>query len=153
MKKLIILFLLISNLLNAQDFKKIFKFSTFYTAVNGGTSISDNVMYSVDGSLSETVVKTPYDYSFSMGIRKIARFGYENRAQTFYDGTETSWSDGANIGKRNGLEYLFEITYKRQMGEEFVDHNHFVRWVDNRYILKGEYLEDGFADIKYFETS
>ena len=153
MKKQIILFLLISNLLNAQDFKKIFKFSTFYTAVNGGTSISDNVMYSVDGSLSETVVKTPYDYSFSMGIRKIARFGYENRAQTFYDGTETSWSDGANIGKRNGLEYLFEVDYKRQMGEEFIDQNHFIRYVGDRWILKGEYLEDGFADISYFETS
>ena len=88
-----------------------------------------------------------------MGVRKIARFGYENKANTFYDGTETSWSDGANIGKRNGLEYLFEITYKRQMGDEFVDQNHFVRWVDDKYILKGEYLEDGFADIKYFETS
>jgi hypothetical protein len=28
-----------------------------------------------------------------------------------------------------------------------------MRYVANKYILKGEYLEDGFADIKYFETS
>ena len=60
-----------------------------------------------------------------MGIRKIARFGYENRANVFYDGTEESWSDGANIGKRNGLEFLAEVKYKRQMGQEFLDQNHF----------------------------
>ena len=28
-----------------------------------------------------------------------------------------------------------------------------MRFFDDKYILKGEYLEDGFADIKYFETS
>ena len=43
-----------------------------------------------------------------MGIRKIARFGYENRANTFYDGTETSYSDAATIGKVRGLEFLFQ---------------------------------------------
>ena len=36
MKKLIILFLLISNLSAAQGVKKLFKFSTFYVAANGG---------------------------------------------------------------------------------------------------------------------
>jgi hypothetical protein len=88
-----------------------------------------------------------------MGIRKIARFGYENRANAFYDGTETSWSDGANIGKRNGLEFLAEVKYKRQMGQEFLDQNHFLRYVGDKYIVKGEFLQDGFADISYFETS
>ena len=152
-KKLIILLLLMSTLASAQGLKKYFKFATFYAAASGGTSVSDVDVFSVKNGLETSTIKTPFDYNLAFGIRKIARFGYENRANTFYDGTETSWSDGANIGKRNGLEYLFEITYKRQMGEEFVDQNHFVRWVDNRYILKGEYLEDGFADIKYFETS
>ena len=81
------------------------------------------------------------------------RFGYENRASTFYDGTEESWSDGANVGKVRGLEFLFEVDYKRQQGDEYLDQHHFVRYVDDKYILKGEYLEDGFADIKYFEAS
>ena len=58
--------------------------------------------------LNSIDIETPYDYSLTMGIRKIARFGYENRANVFYDGTEESWSDGANIGKRNGLEFLAE---------------------------------------------
>ena len=136
------------------NFKKLFKFSTFYTAVNGGTSLSNEDVFSVStGALQSTVIKTPYDYNFAIGLRKIARFGYENRAQTFYDGTEKSWSDGANIGKVSGLEFLFEADYKRQQGNKYLDMHHFIRFVENKYIIKGEYLEDGFADVKYFETS
>jgi len=136
------------------NFKKLFKFSTFYTAVNGGTSLSNEDVFSVStGALQSTVIKTPYDYNFAIGLRKIARFGYENRAQTFYDGTEKSWSDGANIGKVSGLEFLFEADYKRQQGNKYLDMHHFIRFVEDKYIIKGEYLEDGFADVKYFETS
>ena len=135
------------------DLKKYFKFATFYAAANGGTSISDVDVFSVTNGLETSTVQTPYDYNLALGIRKIARFGYENRANTFYDGTEESWSDGANVGKVRGLEFLFEVDYKRQQGNEYLDQHHFIRFVDDKYILKGEYLEDGFADIKYFETS
>ena len=137
----------------SQGLSKTFKFATFYTAVNGGNSISDQTVYSVGNGLGSTNIETPYDYSLTMGLRKIARFGYENRATTFYDGTETSWSDGANIGKRDGLEFLAEVKYRRQMGQEFLDQNHFLRYVGDKYIVKGEYLQDGFADISYFEAS
>ena len=153
MKRLLILFLLISNLAAAQEIKKLFKFSTFYTAVSGGTSISDEDIFSVENGLETSTIKTPFDYNLAFGIRKIARFGYENKAQTFYDGTETSWSDAATIGKVKGFEFLFELDYKRQEGVNYLDQNHFVRYVGNKYILKGEYLQDGFADIEYFETS
>ena len=136
------------------DLKKAFKFSTFYASVNGGTSLSNEDVFSVNtGILQQDVITTPYDYNLSLGVRKIARFGYENRANTFYDGTETSWSDGANVGKVSGLEFLFEANYKRQQGVDYLDQHHFIRFVADNYILKGEYLEDGFADIKYFETS
>ncbi len=137
----------------SQNFKKYFKFATFYAAANGGNSISDIDVFSVTNGLQTVTVETPYDYNLALGIRKIARFGYENRASTFYDGTEESWSDGASIGKVRGLEFLFEVDYKRQQGNEYLDQHHFIRFVDNKYILKGEYLEDGFADIKYVETS
>jgi len=141
------------TLVQAQELKKAFKFSTFYAAVNGGNSVSDQTIYSVTDGLTQETIATPFDYSLSMGVRKIARFGYENRAQTFYDGTEESWSDGANIGKVRGLEFLFEVDFTRQQGNEYLDQHHFIRFVEDKYILKGEYLEDGFADIKYFETS
>ena len=153
-KLLIILFLFISTIANAQvDIKKYFKFATFYGAVTGGTSVSDVDVYSVSKGLETSIVQTPFDYNIAFGVRKIARFGYENKANTFYDGTENSWSDGANIGKVIGLEFLFEANYKRQQGENYLDQHHFIRYVANDYIIKGEYLEDGFADIKYIETS
>jgi hypothetical protein len=153
MKNLILIFLLFIGLSStAQEYKKYFKFATFYGAVNGGTSLSDVDVYSVSNGLQTSVVQTPYDYNIALGVRKIARFGYENRS-TFYNGTEDSWSDGASIGKVSGLEFLFELDYKRLQNQNYVDQHHFIRFVDNKYILKGEYLEDGFANIKYFETS
>jgi len=167
-KRLIILLLLVSNLVTAQSFdkesvKKLFKFSTFYAAVNGGTSLSDVDVFSVNNGLSTQTISTPYDYNFAIGLRKIARFGYENKAQTFYDGTETNYSDAAVVGKSRGVEYLFEVDYKRQEGKDYVDQHHFIRYSSddgcpdelciNFFALKVEYLEDGFADIKYFEAS
>ena len=157
MKRILILLLILPLFSFSQDIdidlKKIFKFSTFYGAVNGGTSISDVETFSVTNGLQTSTVQTPYDYNVTLGIRKIARFGYENKANTFYDGTETSYGDAATIGKISGFEFLFETDYKRQEGVNYIDQHHFLRYVADNYILKGEYLEDGFADIKYFETS
>jgi hypothetical protein len=144
---------IISFAMTAQDLNKIFKFATFYTAANGGTSISDVDVYSVTNGLQTTTIETPFDYSLTAGIRKIARFGYENRANTFYDGTEKSFSDATTIGKVKGFEFLFEVDYKRQQGENYLDQHHFLRYVDDKWIAKIEYLADGFADIKYFESS
>jgi hypothetical protein len=153
MKKLLVLLLLPIFSYSQIDIKKTFKFSTFYAAVNGGTSISDVETYSVTDGLGIETIQTPYDYNLTLGIRKIARFGYENRANTFYDGTESNYSDAATIGKRNGTEFLFQVDYKRQEGVEYLDQHHFIRYVANDWIAKAEYLVDGFADIEYFETS
>jgi hypothetical protein len=154
MKKLVLLLcILISISVNAQEIKKVFKYSTFYAAVNGGNSISDVDIYSVTDGLSTSTVKTPFDYTMSLGIRKIARFGYENRANTFYDGTESSYSDGATLGKVSGLEFLSEVDYVRQQGINYIDQHHFIRYVADRWLTKVEYLKDGFADVKYFESS
>ena len=163
MKKLLILFLLIPFLSFGQDekktidfsktIKKTFKYSTFYGAVNGGNSISDVDVYSVTNGLQTEVVKTPFDYSITFGVRKIARFGYENRANTFYNGTENSFSDAATLGKVSGFEFLFEVDYKRQQGINYIDQHHFLRYVADNYVVKTEYLQDGFADIEYFEAS
>ena len=177
-RHLLILFLCVSNLVNAQidadtyikdfDFqsalKKHLKFSTIYAAVNGGTSISDIKNFSVtSGSLEEGVINTPYDYSITLGIRKIARFGYENKASTFYDGTESNYSDAATVGKVRGFEYLFEVDYARQQGIDYIDQHHFIRYSSDadcegpfcidHFAAKIEYLKDGFADIEYFEVS
>ena len=134
------------------DWKKITKFSTIYGAVNGGNSLSDVDVYSITNGLETQTVTTPYDYSVILGVRKIARMGYEPK-EAFKNGQENSFSDAATIGKVSGFEYLFELSYVRQQGENYANQHHFLRYIDDTYILKGEYLEDGFADIKYFETS
>ena len=167
-RKLIVLLLFISNLAYAQIdinnlVKKNLKFSTFYAAVNGGTSLSDVNVFSVDNGLSTQTIATPYDYNMTIGLRKIARFGYENKAQTFYDGTESNYSDAATVGKVKGVEYLFEVDYKRQEGNDYMDQHHFIRYSSddncddplcvNYFAFKVEYLQDGFADVEYFEAS
>ena len=74
-------------------------------------------------------------------------------SNTFYNGTENSFSDNATIGKVKGFEFLFEGELARQQGSEFLNQNHFLRYVADRWIAKVEYVQDGFADIEYFEAS
>ena len=136
-----------------KELKKTFKFSTFYTSVNGGTSISDQNVYSILNDLETDVIETPFDYALTLGIRKIQRFGYENKAKSFKDGTESSYSDGATIGRTKGFEFLFEIDYKRQQGENYLDQHHFLRYLADKWVVKVEYLQDGFADVEYMEAS
>jgi len=158
MKKILLIFLLVPCLSFGQTLKetikKTLKFSTFYAAVNGGNSLSDVNTFSVNtGQLISGVDKTPFDYSINLGIRKIARFQYENRANAFYNGTENTYSDAANIGKIKGFEFLFEGDLRRVQGKNYVDQHHFLRYVADDWIAKVEYLQDGFADIKFFEAS
>ena len=149
MKKILLILLFIPFLGSAQGLHKIFKYSTIFAAVNGGTSLGDDKIWSItSGTLEEQTIKTPFDYTLSIGIRKIKRFGYENRALTFYNGTENSYSDAATIGRVDGFEYLFEADFVRRLGVNFTNQHHFVRYVADKWVSKVEYLEDGFADIK-----
>ena len=161
MKKLLItLSCCVPLLVQAQQLKdwgkKQLKFATFYTAVTGNNSLADISIYSINpttGILEENIESTPFDYTLAFGVRKIARLDYENRKNVFYNGTETSVSDAATVGNVEGLEYLFEFDYKRQQGSKFVDQQHFLRYVHDHWILKTEYVQDGFADLRYFEAS
>ncbi len=151
MIRLLVILLLFCNVATAQ-IKKAFKFSTFYIAANGGTSLSDEDIYSVNGSsLDYDTLFTPYDYSLTMGIRKIKRFGYEDVSK-FKDGTESAYGDAATIGL-SPFEYLFEVDYKRQEGIEYFDQQHFIRYVRDKWLTKVEYIKDGFADIEYYEAT
>ena len=162
MKKILLILLLIPSIIFGQDkepskfkkdLKKTFKFSTFYGAINGGTSLSDRNVYSVLNGLETTTIETPFDYSMVLGVRKIARFDYENRANVFYDGTEGNLGDNATVGKIKGLEFLFEGDYRRIQGINYLNQHHFLRYVADKWVAKVEYLKDGFVDVEYFEAS
>ena len=163
MKKILVLLLVVPFLVFGQEtkkdskvkteIKKIFKFSTFYGGVNGGSSLTDDDIYSITtGTLDQGIIETPFDYSIVFGVRKIARFGYLPK-EAFKKGNENSFSDAATIGKVTGFEFLFEGEYKRQQGLTFFDQHHFLRYVADKWMTKFEYLKDGFADIEYFEAS
>jgi len=149
---IIILLLFVTNI-NAQKLD-VFKFSTIYTSINGGTSISNQNIFSVNsGTLDKNTIVTPYDYTITFGIRKIQRFQYEPKTN-FKDGTETSFNDAATIGRlKNKFEYLFEVDLRRQEGVNYLDQHHFLRYVGDKWLTKVEYLQDGFADIEYYEGS
>ncbi len=152
LSQVIIFLMLLCLSADAQVFKKAFKFSTFYVAANGNTSLADRDIYSVqDGAVLYDTVFTPFDYSLVMGIRKIKRFQYEGTSP-FKDGTESAYGDAATIGL-SPFEYLFEVDYKRQEGVEYFDQQHFVRYVRDKWLTKVEYVKDGFADIEYFEST
>jgi len=75
MRTVLYILLLLSFTINAQEenkfkkeLKKTFKFSTFYAAVNGGTSISDQNTYSILNGLQTDVIETPFDYTFSFRL-------------------------------------------------------------------------------------
>ena len=163
MKKLLVLLFCLPLLVNSQNLKEIFKFGTVYGAVNGGTSLSDEDIYSVTNGLQSSVNETPYDYSILFGVRKMKQFGYQPK-EAFKRGLESSFSDASTLGNwENNFEFLFQGEYKRQQGETYLDQHHFIRYAGNsgsekplsfkRFVAKIEYLEDGFADIKYFEAS
>ena len=163
MKKLLVLLFCLPLLVSSQNLKEIFKFGTGYGAVNGGTSLSDEDIYSVTNGLQSDVNETPYDYSILFGVRKMKQFGYQPK-EAFKRGLESSFSDASTLGNwENNFEFLFQGEYKRQQGETYLDQHHFIRYAGNsgsekplsfkRFVAKIEYLEDGFADIKYFEAS
>ena len=100
-KLLLILLAVISLQVTAQDkkvdFKDIFKFGTVYGAINGGTSLSDEDQFSVTNGLQTSVNETPYDYSILFGIRKIKKFGHEDK-EAFKNGTENSFPMQQHLG-------------------------------------------------------
>ena len=155
-KMLVLLFCLFSLSSYAQLTEKVndfFKYSTVYGAVNGGNSLSDVDVYSVTNGLETQVIETPYDYSVIFGVRKIKRFGYEPK-EAFKRGLEASFSDGATKGLwLKEVEFLFQHEYKRQQGENYFDLHHMIRYIDDSWLAKVEYIKDGFADVQYFESS
>jgi hypothetical protein len=165
MKKLLITLLLFVYSINAdaQLFKKIykevFKYSSIYVAGNASNSYEttrkdyfvrppeDGNLYSVPEVVDVTEY-FPYDYRFGFGIRKLARFGYENKPN-FYNGTENNVALAAPTAAIKGFEYLIHYEKERQRGDEFINSRYFIRHTGKYHILKAEQREAGNVGFKY----
>jgi hypothetical protein len=144
--------LLLLFTINAQAdiFKDVFKYATFYGAYSQSNSIQrDKTFYVTQSSeLIETTQRNPADEIKTFGFRKLAHFGYEDK-ERFYDGEEQNNSLNSNIGNVKGLEYLFEYQEGKQQGREFNNKQFFVRYLSKWWIAKAEANKNELVDIDY----
>ena len=149
MKHLLLLFLLISTISTAQ-IKDFFKYSTFYTSMSMNTSFVERENYRAVMKGYEDITKiNEYDYNLTLGLRKIARFDYETKRQTWYTGTERNTADNVTIGNANGWEYLFNYSFIRNRGEKFTEQNFWLRYLGDWFVVKAQYTDNQRVDLKY----
>ena len=154
MKKILILFLLISTIGSAQ-IKDFFKYSTFYTSVSMNTSMVERENYiAIDKGYENVTEVNPYDYNLTIGLRKISRFDYEYKVKTWYYGTEDNIADNVTIGNAVGWEYLFNYSFIRNRGEKFTDQNFWLRYLGSKCVTKIQYTDNQRVNLKYtsFDT-
>ena len=68
------------------------------------------------------------------------------RNYTYFQNAKWGWSW---CSRRKGQQCRFI----EQQGSNFLNQNHFLRYVADKWVAKVEYNENGFVDIRYFEAS
>jgi hypothetical protein len=158
---ILILSLIISFNINAQFFKNVYKdflkYGTFYAAgniANAKLETSDYFirtnpenLYAIPNVIDETTYH-PFDYRYGIGIRKLARFGYESKPN-FYNGTENNVGLSAPTAAVKGLEYLLHWEKERVNGDKFTNKRLFVRHTGKYHIAKFETRESGKVGFEY----
>ena len=153
MKKLIlsVLLIVLTTTVQAQIFKEIYKdfvkYGTVYAAGDISNSIEaaeptyflrtnqDGSIYSIPDVVDNTPIY-PFDFRYGFGIRKLARFDYERKPKNFYDGTEEQLVFSAPTSAVTGLEYQFHFEKERWRGEDFTNHNFFLKHTGKYHIVK-----------------
>ena len=132
-------------------FKKVFKYATPFVSYSEQNSLQGVQTFYVtqQSELIETTIRNPNNFAFNFGIRKLARYGFQDKVSFYTGNEEKSSSQDANIGNVDGIEYLFNYSNGRMQGQEFINKDFFVRYVGKRYILKAEYLKNEMVDIEY----
>lgn len=154
MKNIIVLLsaILSLNLAGQPSIKKFFKYSTFYSSGILSQPMQEatkDYFVTQGGDVFDVTEVYPADYSISVGIRKVARFDYENRPGRFYTGHEDNVTTESNIGPVSGWEYLFQGEKACLQGNKYMNQQYFLRYLGKRFIAKGEYIENGIADLAY----
>ena len=88
-------------------FDSFIKYSTFYGSAQMSSPLAAQQDLSFTGvEIEDETIEIPYDYNYSFGIRKMARFKYQVKKGHFYDGSENELTDNATLGAVTGWEYL-----------------------------------------------
>ena len=147
MVRTIFLFLLCSTGMFGQGF---LKYSTLYTSAYGASPMEAPTQYYVtqDGNLQDITIENPFDYRYTLGIRRVARYDYENRQNPFYDGHNQS----TTVGAVKGFEYLAQYDQGRQQGREYINQRYFMRYLAKYWLVKGEFFDQGLVDLNYTQV-
>ena len=146
-KKLFFSLLLMGTLV-AQDF---FKFSTIYGAYSFSSPVTKELQYQVSGGQLQELQEELDDHSImTFGIRKLARFGYENKPGKFYTGTEAPINESAAIGNvPTGWEYVIEYSDHKEFEEEFTNKQFMLRYMGKHFVAKANYDLRGLEDVEF----
>jgi len=160
----IIVFLLTVTSVQGQFFKEVYKdflkYGTVYAAGDISNSIEaaeptyflrtnpDGSIYSIPDVVDNTPIY-PFDFRYGFGIRKLARFDYERKPKNFYDGTEDQLVFSAPTSAVTGLEYQFHFEKERWRGEDFKNHNFFLKHTGKYHIVKVQSRQVGKINLNF----
>jgi hypothetical protein len=154
MKKLFILFfiLLIQNCYSQKKFfGKLLEYSTIYTSYSDTSPLFQPETFFVTqgGDVVNITPEISNDYLVTFGLRKIARFDYENKQNRFYDGSEQNQSLNANYSSIRGLEYLLQYSKGQQQNRKYQNERYFVRYSAKWWSSKIEIQKNGLINLNY----
>ena len=160
----IIAFLFTVTSMQAQFLKDVYKdflkYGTVYAAGDISNSIEaaeptyflrtnpDGSIYSIPDVVDNTPIY-PFDFRYGFGIRKLARFDYERKPKNFYDGTEDQLVFSAPTSAVTGLEYQFHFEKERWRGEDFKNHNFFLKHTGKYHIVKVQSRQVGKINLNF----
>jgi hypothetical protein len=142
-------FVIATSMASGQGF---LKYSTLYSSVYGASPMEAQTEYYVTqgGDLQDITIENPFDYRYTFGIRRVARYDYENRQNRFYDGhNQSTTSLSAAVGAVNGWEYLAQYDRGRQQGRDYINQRYFLRYLNKYFMVKGEFYNQGLVDLNY----
>ena len=173
MKKILLILLLLCSASAQNIFTNFFKHSTAYTSFSITSPMVERDQFrlvtddhgsdfwnSSDMHMEKITKVHPFDFSYSIGLRKIARFNYEPKRGVKHAGNGGEWYDGdewlpnesAPMGRRNGWEYLIKYTNARHNGKEFLNHEYWLRHIGDWHIIKASYTDLQLEKLQYMEA-
>ena len=133
--------LIITSMLSGGVFDSFIKYSTFYASGNVSSPLAAQQNLSFTGSdIEDEIIEVEYDYNYSFGIRKMARFKYQIKKGHFYDGSENELTDNATLGAVTGWEYLIKYSDVRKAGNKYKEQDYWYDMWVNHLLLKHNIL-------------
>ena len=142
--------LLTMSLASGGLFDSFIKYSTFYGSAQMSSPLAAQQDLSFTGvEIEDETIEIPYDYNYSFGIRKMARFKYQVKKGHFYDGSENELTDNATLGAVTGWEYLIRYSNVRKASHEFLEQEYWLRYLGKSYTIKAQYSEFGEQELTF----